>query len=189
MPLIAQRPPRRGPGPRPCPCRPSRRTARRPSAARGEVRRAEQRQQHRAGVHAALRQAVARARVRGARRRARRGGAAGGAASRSWTIASLVSARGRDPGDLARRRRRRPLDAMSPSSVTRPMTAAGRPQRRQTAATSARAVGPDDREHPLLRLARSSPRTAPCPARAAGSRRGRSRSRCRRGRRSRRSRR
>ena len=130
------------------------------SAATARFGRPEQRQEHGARVHAALRQAVARgstgapgagARAAMGRRRARR---------RSWTIASLVSARGRDPGELARRRgsagrrrRARPRrSAMSPSAVTRPMTATGQAPALADLADGRPALGPDDRAHPLLRL-------------------------------------
>ena len=120
---------------------------------------------------------------------------AGGVASRSWTIASLVSAAAGIRAS-SRRRRGRPsasrppsTTAMSPSAVTRPMIATGRPQRSQTSRDLLASVRPDDREHPLLATPRSSPRTAPCPARAAGSRRGRPGSRSRPGRPSRTSRR
>ena len=62
----------------------------------------------------------------------------GAAATRSWTIASLVRAAA---GIRASSAPSSATIAMSPSAVTRPMTATGRPQRSQTARTASQRSG------------------------------------------------
>ena len=127
-------------------------------AARGEIRRSQEGLQHGAGIHAALRQLVARD-----DRRAGRGREPAALRRRREPLEDdgVGGQRGgRDAGDLARTLGGSPSAsrppstiAMSPSAVTRPMTAHGRFHLRADRGDRREPIRPHDREHPLLALA------------------------------------